>query len=196
MLIWSLLSLGCTPILTTPGRGDDSGTEASDWSAPENTWSSSSPPPGLVGEGWQRDQVIPDVRLMDQHGDEVSLWQFYGSVVLLDVSTMWCSPCAELADEVDTTWHDYEDQGFIYVTMLPQDVAGQVPDQADLQTWASDHSITAPILSNDQGHSDQIVPPGAAYPRLLLIDRSSTVLIEDIQPAEDATIRSSIESAL
>ena len=54
----------------------------------------------LAQEGFREGQVIPDMRLMDQYGDEVSAWQFYGMVIALDFSTEWCAPCQELAKEV------------------------------------------------------------------------------------------------
>ena len=97
----------CIPVLTSPS--DDSGSSGS-WIAPDNSWVSAEPPSDLVGEGWQEGQVVPDARFFDQYGQDVSIWQFYGQVIALDVSTIWCAPCRELAAHVDETWKDYEDQ--------------------------------------------------------------------------------------
>ena len=76
-----LLATGCVPELTSPA-----GTvlEVSDYTAPENSWPmGEAPPASLAAEGFGSGQVVPDMRLMDQYGDEVSLWQFYGLVVAL-----------------------------------------------------------------------------------------------------------------
>lgn len=190
----SLLSLvalaGCVPELTSPL---DSG--GSSWTAPDNSWPVSAPPDDLVGEGYADGQVFPDFLLTDQHGDQVSIWQFYGNVVVVDVSTMWCGPCAKIAKHVDETWHDYEAQGFMYLTLLPEDNVGTVPDQEDLQRWASDHSITAPILADDSGVSALITPNGE-YPTIMVIDRQMKVAEDRVNPADDATIRSVVESVL
>lgn len=184
------LVAGCVPVLTSP---QDTGGSA--WTAPENSWPVSTPPDDLVGEGYGQGQVFPDFLLMDQHGDPVSMWQFYGNVVVVDVSTMWCGPCAELADHVDETWADYKSQGFMYLTLLPEDNVAEVPDLEDLQRWASDHSITAPVLSDDAGISALITPNGE-YPAIMVIDRDMTVAEDRVNPADDATIRALVESLL
>lgn len=187
--------VGCVPVLESPGGADTAGVAGSDWVAPTNGWSAGSPPAGLEGEGWSEGEVAPEFRLMDQHGDTVSLWQFYGDVVVLDLSTMWCGPCIYLAEAVDETWFEYRDQGFMYLTVLPQDNAGAVPDQEDLQKWASDHDISAPVLSADKELETALVPDGS-FPRVYVIDREMVVHEDRVNPADDATIRSIVESLL
>ena len=186
----ALLVTGCLPVLTS----DDTGV-ASDWVAPSNDWPSSTPPGTLEGTGFKTGDVPPDFRLLDQHGQEVSLWQFYGMVVLLDVSTTWCGPCRVLAAEAEQTWHDYDDQGFIYVTLLAENERFEVPSQEDLEEWASDYGITAPILSDSAGYAYQ-VEPNSGWPALMLIGREMVIEVERVTPAEDATVRAAIEAAL
>jgi len=188
-----LLSTGCVPHLTSPGL-DDSGV-VSTWVAPDNGWSVAQPPAGLTGQGYGIGQVMPDFLLMDQNGDQVSLWQFYGSVVVVDISTMWCGPCATIADAVTDTWREHESQGFMYLTLLPEDTLGQVPDQKDLQRWASDHSIEAPVLQDGIGRSYEMAPD-AAYPRIYVVDRDMTVAVDRVNPADDASIQAAVEALL
>jgi thiol-disulfide isomerase/thioredoxin len=182
----------CTPVLTSPG--DDSGSSGT-WVAPENSWASAAPPSDLEGEGWQEGQVVPDARFFDQYGKDVALWQFYGQVIALDVSTIWCAPCRELAAHVDETWKDYEDQGFMYLTLLGEDTQGDVPDVDEIMTWATDYVITAPVLSDPDRHSYDIVPDGT-YPRVIIINRELVVEVNPISPVDDSTIRVAIEAAL
>lgn len=191
-LLGFAVSGGCVPVLESPDGVLDS-TAA--WTAPDNTWPMSAPPTGLEEEGFSEGEVPPDMRLMDQNGQEVSLWQFYGSVVVIDVSTMWCGPCKELAAGVDETWHDYKDQGFMYLTLLPEDNLAQVPDQADLEEWATDYGITAPVLSDAEGYS-YIIEPNGRYPTVVVLDRDLKVHEDRVDPAEDATVRIIVESLL
>ena len=184
-LLW-----GCVPELHSPD-GDTGGT----WVAPKNTWPVSAPPDDLVGEGYSEGQVFPEFRLMDQHGDELSLWQFYGSVIVVDVSTMWCGPCAALADYVDETAAAYAAQGFVYITVLPEDNVGSVPDQEDLQRWASDHDISQPIVSDDLGISYTMVPD-STWPRIMVVDRQMRIVVDRVNPVEDAAVRAAIEANL
>ena len=186
--------VACTPVLTSPG-GTDTGSEVWNWSSPTNDWVTADPPEGLEGQGWREGEIVPDAWFFDQSGNDVALWQFYGQVIALDISTIWCSPCRELAAHVDETWQDYRDQGFMYVTLLGEDTQGDVPDTGELTTWATDYGITAPVLADPDHHSYDIVPDGT-YPRVVVVGRDLRVVEEEVYPVDDANIRAAIESAL
>jgi thiol-disulfide isomerase/thioredoxin len=181
------------PVLETP---TDTAPEV-EWSAPENTWPSASPPGNTEEEGFDQGQIISDFAYFDQYGDEVSLWQFYGNVVLFDVSAEWCAPCKMLAEEVQHTQDDYTEQGFVYISYIAEGNSSQEPvDTAILSKWADDHNITsAPVLGSVDDLRAQLVPT-AAYPRLILIDRNLRVIEADIFPQNDETIREKILEAL
>ena len=138
---------------------------------------------------------MTEFRLPDQFAEEVSLWQFYGKLVLVDISTLWCAPCQELAAEAQATFEAYEDQQFEYVTVLPEDLEYEVPDTGELNQWADAFGLTRPVLADDQAWAEVLVPAGG-YPRLLLIGRDMRVLDGEIFPATDARIREVVEAAL
>jgi peroxiredoxin len=186
------LASGCVPVLETPGGGVDSDWS---WTAPENDWSHAEPPQGLEEGGFYEGDVAPDFRLVDQHGDEVALWQFYGNVVLLDLSTMWCAPCQELAGVAQTTSDDYADQGFVYVTILSQDFEGNPPDDEDLNAWADTFGIALPVLSDADAAYTSAAVPDAQYPGLFVVDREMKIAVRVATPS-DANVREGIESTL
>jgi len=193
-MTWILMTMwGCVPELESPQQ-DTSTQDSCDWDAPSNSWPMNEPS-CLTGEGFDEGSVVPDMRLLDQNGEEVSMWQFYGMLVVLDFSTMWCAPCAELADGVDETTAEFADEGFAYITVLSQDTNSNVPDTADLNEWGEQHSVSQPILSDDGTYAEDAVPT-SVFPRLVLIDRDMRVLIEKITPSEDAAVRAAVESAL
>ena len=97
-----VLLAGCIPHLYSP---EDAGPWS--WDPPENSWGEGGPPTGLQGEGFFQGDVVQDLRGQDQFGAEVSLWQFYGELVVLDISTMWCAPCQDLARGVQETAERY-----------------------------------------------------------------------------------------
>lgn len=183
-----LLASGCTPRLVS---GDASVEE---WVAPDNRWGVSPPPSGLQGEGFAVGQVPHDFRLPDQFGDEVSLWQFYGQIILLDISTMGCRPCQLIAGEVTQTWHDYREEGFIYLTQLPEDLDGNSPDRVDLNDWADSFGVEAPVLADDGSYA-YAVEPNKMWPVLMLIDRDMVILADRIE-STDGAIRAAIEDSL
>jgi glutathione peroxidase-family protein len=130
----------------------------------------------------------------DQRGQEVSLWQFHGNVVLLDISTMWCAPCQDLALGTEETYHQFADRGFVYLTVLQEDVESQPPEVDDLSAWAAEFGITSPVLADGEKFTGEAVQQGL-YPAVLLIGRDLRV-IERVLPADDPSVRAAISDAL
>ena len=189
--IFALL-VACAPKLYSP---PDTGNGEWSWEAPVNSWPMGEPPQGLEGQGWYAGDVVPDFRLMDQNGEEVSLWQFYGKVIVLDHSTFWCAVCQTLAADVDETWQHFGADDFMYITLLSEDNEGDLPDLEVLQTWADYFAITAPVVADDAGIAAQVV--GAdGFPRLQLIGRDMRMINDQIVPTDDAQIRTEVEAAL
>jgi thiol-disulfide isomerase/thioredoxin len=192
-----LATAGCVPELTSPDL------RLTDWACPENDWTCEIPGRSVAEApeyGFFPGQVLPPGRMVDQHGKEVDPWQFYGHVVVLDVSTMWCAPCRELACYTEDTWQSYKDQGMIYLTVIPQDAHGDIPDEADLQTWAEQFDVTAPILSDPETTWSRDASPLGQYPVVLVTDKTLTVsrrveVTGDIS-AVDHTVRAEVESLL
>jgi len=194
VLGWVVVS-GCTYTLTSP---DDSDTTPVIWSPPTaNSWEQTPPPDGLVGNGFEVGDVAPDVRLADQYEDTVSLWQFYGKVIVLDISTSWCAPCQALAETCEETYLEYEPEGFMYVTVLQADLEFGDPDTDDLLLWAGEFGISTPVLDDgtDPQQTVDAIVPANTWPAVLVIDREMRVH-ERVDPPEDAGLRAAIESVL
>ena len=188
-MVWLVVgAAACVPRLESSGLG------GGEWFAPTNDWPMSEPPDDLSGVGFFEGQVVPDFRLADQFGNEVSLWQFYGQVVLIDVSTMWCSPCQQIAVHTEETYLDYVDRDFMYLTILHENVHNEPPSQTDLNQWVDSFGITSPVLADGQQLTAGAVTQGQ-YPALLVVDRKMKVA-ERIKVALDEEIRDAIERAL
>lgn len=185
-----LIASACAPRLYTEGDA----VRGSDWVAPENRWPSTVPPASIVAEGFFVGQVVPDVRVPDQHGDEVSLWQFHGRVVLFDISTMWCAPCQELALGAEETAHEFADEAFTYLTVLQENVESHPPTGDDLNRWADLFGITSPVLADTEKLTAPAVQQGQ-YPAVLLIGPDLRV-IRRVNPPDDPTIRAAIRAVL
>ena len=185
-LIW-LWCMGCVP--------SDQATETSCWQSAENTWPSQTPSEDLIATGFEMGETPPDMCMKDQFGKDVSLWQFYGQLILLDVRSEWSGPSQVLAPDVEEIWTDYKDQGFMYLTLLTEDMVSDTPSIETLAQWAEDFSITAPVLSDSEGYRTQLVP-SAAYPKLILINRNMMVINDRITPVNEDSMRGTIEDNL
>ena len=192
-MLMFLLSMGCTPAMDPSSSDAAHDPEDCSWQAPENTWEQSTPPDCLEAQGLEEGQVVPDMRLVDQHGDTVSLWQFYGDLILLDFSTMWGAQM--WPEEIAVIGAEYADAGLMPVSVLFEDVYGEVPDAESLQYWAELTGVQGPVLADDADYASML-GVDVAWPRLLLIDQDLTVVEENIPWHQQDMIRLSIEAHL
>jgi len=186
--------LACTlPELHSPYDS----AEEKEWTIPNNQWPSSAPPNDLKGEGFASGETATDIHFIDQYGDEVSLWQFYGNVVLFDISSSWCSRCKIIAQEVEAMQAHYGSEGFVYLTLIAEGfVSEEAVAQELIVQWASDYHIeNAPVLRTERDHRPELVPL-REYPRLFLIDREMTIVDDNVNSISEASIRESVEEAL
>jgi peroxiredoxin len=185
-----LLAVACAPHLET---SDGSGGPWS-WDAPQNRWAMGEPEQGTRGQGFAVGQVVPDVRMPDQFGEEVSLWQFSGQVLLFDVSTMWCAPCQELAQGTQASIEYYADDPFTYLTILQENVESQPPEHEDLIRWADTFGIAGPVTADGDKQTARAVIQGQ-YPAVLVIGPDLTVL-ERVNPPNDEEVHNAVDRAL
>ncbi len=190
MAVTLLLLTGCIPHLYT-----DTSDSGGAWRCGDNGWTGDGPPSGLVAEGWYAGDVAPDLRGFDQHGDEVCLWQFYGDLVILDISTMWCAPCQDLARGVQETVEHYAGEELTYLTVLGEDVEGEDSTSENCEEWAEAFGIEAPVLTDPAEVRKEIVTDNS-YPRVMIIGKDLRVAIEEIETPTDPEIRDAVDGLL
>ena len=184
-----LVLLACTPRLYSVEETGDL------WIPAENDWVQNTPPADLEEEGVSEGEVLNDFRMADQYGQEVALWQFYGMTVVVDISTIWCAPCMELAEEVEATYQAYKDQGVMYLTVLPENLEYAVPTQEELASWADAFEITAPVLADASGWAVEVTPEGV-FPWILVVDENMRVVVDQVLPPTDAQVKAELDAVL
>ncbi|MCO4743481.1 MAG: TlpA family protein disulfide reductase [Proteobacteria bacterium] len=185
-----LFVAGCVPELT------GTAVEPYVWEAQTNTWENNEPPAELVGDGFYVGEVPDDFRLLDQHGDTVSLWQFYGSVVIVDISTMWCAPCRALAETTEEVQNEYAKDGVVYVTILAENVENEPPSHEDLNSWADAYGIvSSPVVADPEGEWSSASVQNGNYPVLLVLDRE-LVVQERVNPPDDPALKAALDRVL
>ena len=71
-------------------------------------------------------QPAPELTLFDLDGNEVSLIDFKGEVVLLNNWATWCPPCRQEMPEFQTYYDKYKDLGFQVVAVEAGEPADEV----------------------------------------------------------------------
>jgi len=198
LVVVGLLASGCVPELVSPNPPD-----LADWACPDNSWPCEVPIEGIAspagGFGFFPGNTIPRGALVDQHGNTVDPWQFWGKVLVVDVSTMWCSPCRQIACYAQHTHESYEADGVVYLTVLPQNTHGGPPSIDDLNDWARDFKLTAPILSDPDHRWSRAATPTNSFPALVVANRElivqARVEVSGPAAAVDLAVRREIEKA-
>lgn len=175
------------------GCGSDAPTEPGNEAfGPENSWfhaDTADVPADLQGTGYEVGDVMPDFTLVDQFGDEVQLYQFYGQVVALDVLALWCIPCQDAAPEHQALWEELRGEDFAFIAVVT-DGYGPAPVASDAADWAETFGLTHPVVADPARERTKLLSP--AYPTVVLLDRELRVLDEDVPPEELDTIRAAV----
>lgn len=133
--------------------------------------------------------------LNDRYETPHSLYNYWGRVILLDISACWCAPCQAEAAQLEALYQQYKNQGFIILTVLIEDATGGQPDAADCAYWADTYGLTFPVLY-DVNYSVWYLFNTTNYiPLNLIIDRNMIIRYKDTGYFE-TEIRSMIESLL
>ena len=121
---------------------------------------------------------------------------FYGDVLVVDVSTVWCGPCQELAADVEETSEHYSEDNVTYVTILTEDEGRNEPVVQDLADWGEYFGITQPILMDPLAYYSGSALDGGNYPAIMIVDRTMKVRTRITSQPSDAKIRAAIDEIL
>ncbi|MDP2312340.1 MAG: redoxin family protein [Pseudomonadota bacterium] len=148
-------------------------------------WPQNSPggpnPSWTVADG----EIFPNVRLDDQCGDPVDLWDFRGHYLVVDSSSPDCGPCQAMAEgaEAFKARMEAECAPVELITLLNESLGAiNKPAAPDvLQAWADQFGLSSPVLA-DKGAGYALFPEylgiesGMSYPAVILVDPDGAVL--------------------
>jgi len=126
--------------------------------------------------GWAEGEISRGWKLTDQHGEEIKLKRFFGSVVLVDLSSEWCGPCRISAETINEEYEDRREDGFIVIQLL-LDGLGVGDATPDGDRWVEEFGLTFPLIEEGERHAvPHYVPPGSfGIPNYTVIGRDHRI---------------------
>ena len=110
-------------------------------------------------------EIATDFTLQDQDGDNVSLYDYHGQVILMDFTADWCTHCREKAETAEEFFQQYKDRGFMYILIVIE---------GDPAVWAETYGLTFPVL-NDNGQTVYNIYRQNDIPLPHIMDRNCTI---------------------
>jgi len=184
-LLWAAL-VGCTPSVESD-NATDTREEVEDRSWV--TWETCGHKPG--------DNPC-NFELKNQHGEFVELYDFHEKVIVVDLSTMWCSVCQNIATKGDELMIDYGSDNVVWLTILVENTTGESPSVDDLSQWANSYGISAHVLAGDRSLVDLNAETGypvTGWPTLVVIDQNM-MLYNGVNGWSETLIRGWVEQLL
>jgi thiol-disulfide isomerase/thioredoxin len=137
--------------------------------------------------------VAPSVTLNDINGKKVSLSDFKGKVVYLDLWASWCGPCLyemSHSQDVKAKYKDNPQVVFLYISI-----------DSDPDAWKrmiKKKNIQGIHLLSKGGREDDVITKFQAntIPRYILIDKKGNIADADAKRPSDPEVIDDIEALL
>ncbi len=137
--------------------------------------------------------------LMDQHGDMVELYDHHGKIIVIDLSSIWCVVCNNIATKGEEFVADYGAENVVWLTILVDGPTyGTAPTLQEIQNWAAVYGLTGPVLLGDRSLVDLAAETGypvSGWPTLVVIDQEM-VLQYGINGWNESTVRGWVQGLL
>lgn len=161
----------------------------------QNHWIAFDSPDSLNGTEYRFGQVVPNFTLMDQYGEEVSLYQFYGMVIMVEIGATWCPYCNSSADHAEELLESYDGDCVMFLYLLIEDENGNPPDLADVQYWAEHYELNFPVLADPHATIANALGTNG-IPTFFFIDREMVLRSKVEGAGSAATINRNIQILL
>lgn len=152
---------------------------------------------GCSSETEKRDVTVidaPDFTLKAITGEDITLSQYRGKMVLLDFWATWCGPCMQSIPELVRIQEKYKDKGLV-VLGVSMDTLSQADDE-QIEKFMRTFGINYPVMRDDGSVSSVYYGDSpAAIPTLHIINREGKI-IESISGFSPGMVPEIVEELL
>jgi thiol-disulfide isomerase/thioredoxin len=123
-------------------------------------------PPAATGE-LEAGKPAPNFKLPDLNGNQVTLEQFKGKVVLLDFWATWCGPCRMSMPQLERLQAQYPSDLALLAINLQE-------ERDQVSSYVRSENIHSRVLLDEQGEVARVYRAGA-IPFQVLIDKTGII---------------------
>jgi cytochrome c biogenesis protein CcmG/thiol:disulfide interchange protein DsbE len=136
-------------------------------------------------------RLAPAFTLEASDGTQVSLNDYKGQVVLVNIWATWCPPCVRETPRLNAVYEEFKDQGFV---ILGVNTTYQDKREA-VAAFAVEQGVSFPLLLDVDG------AVGTAFgarllPTSYLIDRNGKIVVTKVGEVDEAQLREQITALL
>ncbi len=113
----------------------------------------------------------PKLNLTDTTGKPVSLQDYLGQVVLVNLWATWCPPCKEEMPALEAFYRKYKDDGFVIVAINDGDPA------ADVLQFVDEYELSFPVWLDPTYIATEQAFKTLNLPSSFVIDRNGTIVL-------------------
>lgn len=135
--------------------------------------------------GTKLNDIAINFTAKDQNGKDVSLNDFYGKVILINLSADWCGPCRQEATHLESLFSEYKQRGFQIISALTS---------GDPSEWAKEYGLSFPVLDDNNMAIWNLYGEGSV-PLNIVLDRTNVIRYKRAGYSE-SEIRNIIEKYL
>ena len=117
--------------------------------------------------------LAPGFTLINLEGEQLSLDDFRGRPVLINLWATWCGPCRIEMPAIQSRFEKYQDDGFAVLAVNFDE------QQVDVQAFRDEFGLTFQILL-DPGAKVQNLYRNRSYPSSFFIDRAGVIQVQHI----------------
>ncbi len=123
----------------------------------------------------------PGFALPDLDGKMVSLADFKGKVVLLNIWATWCPPCVAEMPSMETLYQELKEEDFEIIAVSIDESGSDV-----VAPFMKKHKLSFPALTDTQGTTKNIYQT-TGVPESFIIDKDGIIVEKVIGPREWAS---------
>ncbi len=117
--------------------------------------------------------LAPDFTLANLEGENISLSDFNGQPVLINLWATWCGPCRIEMPTIQSRFEEYRDEGFIVLAVNFDE------QRTDVQAFRDEFGLTFQMIL-DPGAEVQKLYRTRSYPSSFFVDRNGVIQVQHI----------------